>query len=568
MGGVGVVSRAEGTGEGQLARWAAGAVAAGAAAVAAVTSWRDRELRLDLERETRARLQAETAARRMADLVQSLEAIVWEADPLTLRYTFVSQHAANLLGYPPQLWLDDPGFWPGLIHPDDRDTAVAMRSRILTGRGHELEYRVTAADGRVLWMRDVVHVVRDPGGTPQRLRGVTVDISHRIATEERLRAAEQNARQNEKLRALGQMATGIAHDLNQSLALVAGYSELARRDLEQEPPDLDGLREALAVVARAAHDGGETLRRLLAFSRNRVEGVAERVDVGGLLREVAQLTAPAWRDAAEAEGRHISLHVEASGDTVIQGWPSGLRDAVTNLVFNAVDALPQDGTIRLAARRDGGDVIVEVADSGTGMPPDVQMRVFEPFFTTKGEKGTGLGLAMVFAIAKQHDGDVDVTSIEGRGTTFRLRLPASRDAAALRRLDADVPEHRVQPRRALRILAVDDQLALAQMIQHMLEPEGHAVATASSGEEALQMLLRGSYDVVVSDVGMGSGMNGFELAERIKARLPGVRIVLATGWGSLIEADAAQGRGVDAVVSKPYRLAELKRAVDLAPARV
>jgi signal transduction histidine kinase len=394
-----------------------------------------------------------------------------------------------------------------------------------------------------------------------------LDISDRIEAGERLNAAEQNALQSEKLRALGQMATGIAHDLNQSLALVAGYSELARRDLEQQPPNLDGLREALAVVAQAAHDGGEMLRRLLAFSRNRVEGVAERVDMAGLLREVARLTAPGWRDAPEAEGRHISLHVEASGDTTIQGWPAGLREALTNLVFNAVDAMPNGGTIRLSAHPVGDQVVVECADSGVGMSPEVQARVFEPFFTTKGEKGTGLGLAMVFAIAKQHGGEVSASSVEGRGTTFRISLPAAIDQShRQRRGDVEIPFD-FAPRRALRILAVDDQPALAQMIQHMLAPEGHAVVTCGSGEEALGLLEEERFDVVVSDVGMGSGMNGFELAERIRARWPSARIVLATGWGSLIESAEAEERGVDAVVSKPYRLVELRRAVDPEPAR-
>jgi PAS domain S-box-containing protein len=530
-------------------------------------AWQARSLKARCGDEQAARVAAESAARRFEELVQGIDAIVWEGDPQTLALTFVSDYAEQMLGYPAARWLDDPKFWENLIHLDDRDTTTAVRRRILAGHGHELEYRVVAADGRVLWVRDVVHVVRDARGKPRRLRGVMVDISDRIETGARLHAAEQNALQSEKLRALGQMATGIAHDLNQSLALVGGYSELARRDVEKEPPDLDGLREALAVVAQAAHDGGETLRRLLAFSRNRVEGVAERVDMAGLLREVARLTAPGWRDAPEAEGRHISLHVEASGDTTIQGWPAGLREALTNLVFNAVDAMPRGGTIRLSAHPVGDQVVVECADSGMGMSPEVQARVFEPFFTTKGEKGTGLGLAMVFAIAKQHGGEVAVNSVEGRGTTFRISLPAAIDHShRQRRSDVEVPFD-FAPRRALRILAVDDQPALAQMIQHMLAPEGHAVVTCGSGEEALGLLEEERFDVVVSDVGMGSGMNGFELAERIRARWPSARIVLATGWGSLIESAEAEQRGVDAVVSKPYRLVELRRAVDPEPAR-
>ncbi|HEY3080061.1 MAG TPA: ATP-binding protein [Chloroflexota bacterium] len=518
-----------------------------------------------LTEERAARLAAEGEAHRFRDLIQALEAIVWEADPRTLRFTFVSRHAEAMLGYPVDRWLAEPGFWTDLVHPEDREAATGRRARIVAGDGHELEYRVIAFSGRVLWVRDVVHVVRDRDSHPRRLAGVMVDITDRIGAEERLRAAEQQAAQSEKLRMLGQMATGIAHDLNQSLALVAGYSELARRDLDGEPPDLDGLRSALRVVSQAAHDGGETLRRLLAFSRNRVEGVSERVDLAGLLREVAQLTAPGWRDAAEAEGRHISLHVESEGDTAVQGWPAGLREALTNLVFNAVDALPRGGTIRLSARREDDRVAVEVSDNGVGMPAEVQARVFEPFFTTKGEKGTGLGLAMVFAIAKQHAGDASVSSVPGQGTTFRLVLPSVKDATTWHH-EVEPPAARPAPGAGMRILAVDDQQTLAQMVADMLEPAGHRVTTSTSGEAALARLAEGPFDVVVSDVGMGSGMNGFELAARIRARWPGTRIVLATGWGSVIEAEEADRHGVDAIVAKPYRLAELRRAIEPAPA--
>jgi PAS domain S-box-containing protein len=504
-------------------------------------------------------------AHHFRDLIQALDAVVWEADPRTLDFTFVSRHAEAMLGYPVDRWLAEPGLWQEIVHPEDRAAAGAGRARILAGQGGELEYRVVAASGRVLWVRDVVHVVRDREGQPLRLAGVMVDVTDRVAAEERLREVEEQASKSEKLRLLGQMATGIAHDLNQSLALVAGYSELARRDLDEDPPDLDSLRSALRVVSQAAHDGGEALRRLLAFSRNRVEGVSERVDMAGLLREVAQLTAPGWRDAAEAEGRHISLHVESQGDTTVQGWPAGLREALTNLVINAVDALPRGGTIRLSARRQDDMVAVEVSDTGVGMAPEVQARAFEPFFSTKGEKGTGLGLAMVLAIAKQHAGDASLSSAPGQGTTFRLLLPAAPDVTG-RRAAPEPAAARPEPGAGLTILAVDDQPALAQMIADMLEPIGHRVATSTSAEAALARLAEERFDVVVTDVGMGSGMNGFELAALVRERWPRTRIVLATGWGSVIESEQADQHGVDAVVAKPYRLADLRRAIEAAPA--
>src|SRR4030088_324716 len=204
--------------------------------------------------------------------------------------------------------------------------------------------------------------------------------------------------QSEKLRALGQMATGIAHDLNQSLMLVASYSDLARQALVQDPPNLVELEDLLTTTTQAALDGGETVKRLLLFTRAAPELNSKRVDLSSVVRDAAQLTAPRWRDAAQAEGRPISLRIEAEGHPNIQGSPAQLRELMTNLIFNAVDALPLGGTIRLRVVAELGQGIIEVADSGVGMSAEVQERVFEPFFTTKGEAGSRLGLAMVFRI--------------------------------------------------------------------------------------------------------------------------------------------------------------------------
>ncbi len=391
-------------------------------------------------------------------------------------------------------------------------------------------------------------------------RAALEEIAERQRAESALRAAERQAIRAEKLRAVGQLASGIAHDLNQSLALITGYGELIGRALEQPTPDLDAVREMSRVVADAAHDGGETLKRLLAFARPAVPGAQALVDAGALLREVAQLTAPRWRDGSEAEGRHISLLVEeeTAGDGLyVTGQSSALREALTNLVFNAVDALPRGGTIRLVVGRKGDDVEIVVADTGTGMKPEVQARIFEPFFTTKGERGTGLGLAQVFGIVEQHGGRIDVESAPRRGTTIRILLPRARpsESDALAGGGAAVTE------RSCRVLVVDDEPALAHMAALMLAGGGHQVQTAASAEEALAQMEDGAYDAVVTDLGMGAGMNGWELAERVRNRWPRTRVVLATGWGARIDSDEARGRGVAAVLPKPYREADLLRAV-------
>jgi PAS domain S-box-containing protein len=380
-------------------------------------------------------------------------------------------------------------------------------------------------------------------------------VARDIAERKHLDRRREALAQSEKLRALGQMATGIAHDLNQSLMLVASYSDLAREALERDPPVLDELKDLFTTATQAALDGGETVKRLLLFTRAPVAQDRRLVDLTTVVRDAAQLTAPRWRDAAQAEGRPISLHVEAVGHPTTEGSPARIREVLTNLIFNSVDALPTGGKIRLRVVAEGGSAVVEVIDSGLGMSAKVQARVFEPFFTTKGDGGTGLGLAMVFGIIEQHGGHIGVQSVLGSGTTFRMSLPLverAHKAEPVPTAPADLDA--VRP---LRVLTVDDEPAMTRAVVRMLRPAGHVVTVAQSGEEALVKLAATTYDVVVSDMGMGDGMNGWDLAAEVRRRWPEVRFILATGWGAAIDLIEARSKGVEAVLSKPYLPAEL-----------
>jgi CheY-like chemotaxis protein len=369
---------------------------------------------------------------------------------------------------------------------------------------------------------------------------------------------EAELEQAETLRTLGQLASGLAHDLNQSLGLIAGYSELALGHLERAEIDRGELRRALALIHRAALGGGTTLARLLSFARREQEPAAEPIVLRQLLLEVAELTAVRWRDAAQADGRQIQVQVEAEPGAIVRGWRPSLQQALTNLVLNAVDALPEGGTIHLRARRQAEAVEVEVADTGTGMPPEVQARVFEPFFTTKGARGTGLGLAQIFRAVDRHGGSIAITSEPGRGTAVRLSFPAAEHSAPRAEAGSDTGAPTSQ---RLRVLVVDDQPALARLGATFLAQDGHAVATAHSAEEGLEQLERAPVDVVVSDLSLGAGLDGWAFAQRVKARWPATVFVLLTGWGAGIDPQAARAAGVDAVVAKPYRLATLRQAL-------
>jgi CheY-like chemotaxis protein len=271
--------------------------------------------------------------------------------------------------------------------------------------------------------------------------------------------------------------------------------------------------------------------------------------------DVVRLTAPRWRDAAQAAGApvRVSVNLELAGDDEVMGWSASLREALTNLVFNALDAMPRGGDLQLGVRSVGAMVAVEVIDTGAGMPPDVAARIFEPFFTTKGERGTGLGLAMVYGIVERHGGQITVDSAPGRGSTFRLTFPAAAPAG-----DSAPRGAAPQGIKPLRVLAVDDEPALGRMAALMLAPDGHSVVVATSAEEALERLAAEPFDLVISDVGMGAGLNGWELAELVRLHYPGVRFALATGWGAQIDPDEARALGVCAVLPKPYRLADMR----------
>ncbi|HEX8969632.1 MAG TPA: ATP-binding protein [Chloroflexota bacterium] len=445
------------------------------------------------------------------------------------------------------------------FHADDRARVQRLVAAALErGQGLRFECRTLPGPTGSRWLTVSGAVERDAGGHALRIVGVARDVTDLKEAE----AARHAQAQGERLRALGEMASGIAHDLNQSLALITGYSDMVRQELSLEAPDVRRAREMVEITSEAAIAGGLALRGLLAFVRNQELMVgAERLDVAELLRDVARLTAPRWRDAPQAEGRPIDLSVEAEPNCAIDGSVAALHEAITNLIFNAVDALPGGGRIRLSAHSQGDRVILDVSDTGTGIPREVQSRIFDPFFTTKGERGTGLGLSQVLAVVERHAATIDVDSDPGTGTRFRLDFPASTEVPL--RSDTPAADRRsVPPVRSLRILVVEDEQQLARMASLVLSQRGHHTTVASSGDEALGLLEDQRFDLVISDLGLGPGRNGWDLADSVRTRWPGTRFVLVTGWGAAIDPSEALARGVACVIAKPYRIAELRQVAD------
>jgi PAS domain S-box-containing protein len=533
-------------------------VAAGASALQAVRDRADRRRSdeqqtqaVDGARAVIAELRRELTQKSLI-LENMLDAVI--VTDRTGRYVMVNAAAGRLLGMAVSdlvgLGIDEQP-WKTFSEdgqPVELETRPIVRA--LRGERASIVQRIETVDGREIIARVASAPVRDDSGA---IVGV-VHVVHDV-TEDYVRVRQ--AAEGAKLRSLGQLAGGVAHDLNQYLGLVVGYGDLAMAALKKSPMDTEAVRDSLSTMIRAAEDGAEGVRRLLLFARPSSEGPASRVDLDEILREVAKLTAPRWRDAAQQQGRPISVDLEVEGEVAIDGWASDLREAFANLVLNAVDALPGGGVIRLAVRPREGNVVAEVADNGTGMTAETREQLFEPFFSTKGEGGSGLGLAIVFGIVERHGGTIAVESSPGHGTCFRLSFPAAArpEAAVAPTADSDVA-------RQLRIIVVDDEPALVTMLARLLTSDGHDVATATSGEEALAVLGEKQIDVVISDLGMGAGMNGWDLAAAVRELPVPPHFILTTGWGAEIEPDEAAARGVLAVVSKPYRLPDLRKILN------
>ena len=369
-----------------------------------------------------------------------------------------------------------------------------------------------------------------------------------------LKATQQQVIQQERLRALGQMASGIAHDFNNALMPILGFCELLLLGPETLG-DTQKTTHYLEIMQTAAKDAASIVGRLREFYRSHTDDeVLLPVNLKRLVEQTVTLTRPKWKDQAQANGVTVRIKLALDATPPVAGDESALREALTNLIFNAVDAMPAGGTLTLGARSEGESVVLEIADTGTGMSEDVRKRCLEPFFSTKGERGTGLGLSMVFGIVKRHGGMLDLRSEPGKGTTFIITLP--QDQSASERVTAASDGGPAQ--RPLRILVVDDEPQVRDLLIASLGTDGHTVEAANHGVDGLQHFLAGKFDLVVTDKAM-PGMSGDQMATAIKQMAPRTPIILLTGFGQFH--DKKEFPDIDVLASKPITIPALRNAI-------
>ena len=412
---------------------------------------------------------------------------------------------------------------------------------------------------------------------------------------ELVRVLQESVRR-ERMRTVGEMASGIAHDFNNMLTLILGFSDLLLKNPEQLD-DRAKVERYLEQIRRAARDAAEVVNRLNEFHCPWREGEGfSPMNINALVEHALIRTRPRWKDQAQSMGIQIRIETDLREIPLVSGRGSELMSVLDNLIFNAVDAMPGGGTITMRTRVEDvgeaedsrwaeevgggekgvsldkterpdrpsppvGHVVLELSDTGAGMSEEVHEHCLEPFFTTKDEGGSGLGLAMAYGIIRRHQGRIDVETAEGEGTTFILRLPVGTDGE----LEWTEPDVEV-PGPPLKILVVDDEPLIVEILSAFLGNDGHRVEAAADGVEALNCFRAGGFDLVITDRCMPE-MNGEQLAAAVKKIEPSVPVILLTGFGEEMRAKGEAPECIDALLSKPPTLGRLRNGILEATAR-
>ncbi len=369
-----------------------------------------------------------------------------------------------------------------------------------------------------------------------------------------VRKLQEQVAVSDKLRALGELASGVAHDFNNVLAVILGRCQLMARRTDD-----DTILKGLSIIEKAASDGGQTVKRIQDFARMRKEATHGVHDVGDLVTDVVEITRSIWKNKAEGRGVHIKVDTRIGHTGKITGNAAELREALTNLVVNAVDAMPEGGSLTFTTSDeevDGKSVVrLDFSDTGIGIPEEAQGLIFDPFFSTKGNLGTGLGLSITYGIITRHRGTVALESAVGKGTTFTLRFPVALDTDG-----ADTTKAVNHPFIPATILVVDDEPEIRTVLKEGLTQAGYRVVDAEGGREAIKLLNLARYDMVLTDLGMPE-VTGWDVVKAAGDMRSEAILGLVTGWGETLDPNRVRQANITFVVSKPFDLESLLQEV-------
>ena len=372
---------------------------------------------------------------------------------------------------------------------------------------------------------------------------------------------EQKLLQSEKLKSLGELSGGVAHDFNNVLAAILGRVQLLKMHLnppigkEEKRKSVLELEKGLEIIEKASLDGAETVRRIQEFSRRRVDDKEfTQVDINELIDNSLEFTRVRWKNEAESKGIRIDIQKEFSPLAPVIGSPSELREVFTNLINNSIDAMPRGGQIKIKTFEKNSHISIRIEDTGDGISNEVKARIFDPFFTTKGPQSTGLGLSVSYGIINRHRGTIMLDSVEGEGTTFVIQFPLFEKEDWQK--DKEEAVDRVRKQEKARILVVEDEEDVRQLLSDILTDGGHEVNTASNGSQGIRTFQEKNFDLVFTDLGM-PGMSGWRVAEEVKKINKNTPVALITGWGVQLKESELEKSGADFIVHKPFRLEQI-----------
>jgi PAS domain S-box-containing protein len=448
--------------------------------------------------------------------------------------------------------------------PWDRDIREKLAEKMeeLFEKGStSFETVAKTKEGKKVYVEYNDSMIKDDKGNCLAAVSIVRDITER-------KKMEQQLIRFEKLRSLGELAGGVAHDFNNELAAILGRAQLLRKlfKLEEGIPErrksyID-LKKGLEIIEKAALDGAETVRRIQEFSRKRDEQDDAKyfteVDVHAAINDALEYTKLRWKDEAESKGIKISVVRILLPVPFVLGSASELREVLTNIINNALDAMPEGGEIRVTAIQENSSVAIKIEDTGIGIPEEIKERIFDPFFTTKGPQSTGLGMSVSYGIISRHGGTIKVDSTEGKGSTFTINLPIIEER---KRKEKEEESKLVTDKlEKASVLIIDDEEAVRNLLCDILMEGGHEVEVASNGSEGIELFKRKEFDLVFTDLGM-PGMSGWEVAEEIKKICRNIPVALITGWKVQLQESEMMEKGIDFVVCKPFQLDQVLRLV-------
>jgi len=414
-------------------------------------------------------------------------------------------------------------------------------------RGEEVppryEFNVRRKDGELRHVEISSSIVRDPKG-----RVDTVSYLKDITEKRRM---EEQLLQSEKLRALGEMASGVAHDFNNALTAILGNAQL----LLYTAKDGDS-KETLRTIEKVAKDSAHTVRRLQDFTRKGAHKEFYRLDVNSIIQDAMEITKPKWKDDVQGRGFPIEMVSDFVEIPPVAGNASELREVITNLIFNAIEAMPEGGKIEIRTYWRKEKVCIQVADTGVGMTEEVRKKAFEPFFTTRPFTNTGLGLSMSYGIIKRFGGEIEVESKVGQGTTFMITLPVGEEGK-----DELVIPSLTRRAKEARILVIDDEESVRSVLSRILSQVNHQVTVAKDGGEGLQLFKEKEFDIVLTDLGMPD-MSGWDVCRAIKKLRARIPVGMITGWGMELDQTKKEESGLDFVIPKPFDFHQILKVVD------